>query len=223
MEQVNVDPTPHEIAKTIEHTLLKPAATAEQVERLCEEAVKFGFAGVCVHPCRLPVVQRVLGDKPIARVTVIGFPLGASTTAAKVEETRNALNLGATEIDMVVNLGWLMDGDHDRVADDVRAVVEEAKDVPVKVILETAALDEAQVRPAAELAVGAGATYLKTSTGFGPGGATVDAVRILREVAGHRARVKASGGIRDAAAARAMLAAGADRLGTSASVAIVGG
>lgn len=215
-------PTP-ELARTLEHTLLKPDATAAAVQRLCAEAIQYEFAGVCVHPCRLPVVARALGAHGLARVCVIGFPLGANSTATKVDEARDAVAAGATELDMVMNRGWLLDGDYARVRDDVRSVVEAVPGIPVKVILETAALDPVRIRAAATWAIEGGAAYLKTSTGFGSGGATLEAVRILREVAGDRARVKASGGIRTAPVARAMLEAGADRLGTSASVAIVSG
>ncbi len=213
------------LARVIDHTLLKPEATAADVDRLCDECRAYGFAAACVNPCWVPrCVARLAGHATVV-ATVVGFPLGATATAVKAHEAEHAVRAGAREIDMVVNLGALIGGDDATVTRDIAAVVDAVKsadpEVLVKVILETRALTEPQIIRGCRCAAEAQADFVKTSTGFHPaGGATVEHVALLRR---HAApiRVKASGGIRDLAAARALLAAGADRLGTSASVAII--
>lgn len=215
---------PENLASTIDHTLLKPEATAAEVNRLCQEALEHRFHAVCVQPARVPLVVGQVGGKGVAICSVIGFPHGATSTAAKVAETRAAIGEGATEVDMVLNLGWLKDRDEQMVREDMAAVVRAARDQAlVKVILETTKLTEPEIVQACEWACDCGAHFVKTSTGFGGGGATLEAVRLMKATVGDRCRVKASGGIRNRATALAMLEAGADRLGTSASVAIVAG
>lgn len=211
------------LAERIEHTLLSADATYAAVHRLCEEAVRYGFAAVCVHGGHVARCRINLGSAGVERVAVAGFPLGASSTRAKVCEAEAAVRDGADQIDMVMNLGALKSGDAKRVEQDIRAVVDAVAPAPVKVILETALLADAQKRRACALAEAGGAVYVKTSTGFGPGGATVGDVRLLRSAVSPRLGVKASGGIRDRETACAMVEAGASRLGTSRSVAIVGG
>jgi deoxyribose-phosphate aldolase len=222
--------TAAELARVIDHTLLSPSATATDIDRLCREAREHGLFSVCVNPCwvrraaaMLDDEQQDRRDRKVAVCTVVGFPLGAATTLIKAAEAGQACADGADELDMVINLGWLLAGDHEPVRADIAAVVRAAAGRTVKVILETALLDDAQIRAASQLAVEAGAGFVKTSTGFGPGGATVAAVKAMRETVGPTIGVKASGGIRDAATARAMLEAGASRLGASASPAILAG
>lgn len=212
-----------QIARLIDHTLLKPEATPGQVEALCAEALSFGFASVCVNGSYVPLCARLLAGSAVAVCTVIGFPLGAMSTAAKVFEAEDALRSGAREVDMVLAIGRLRAGEAAYVAQEVAAVAQAAHGggALLKVILETALLDEAQKELGARLAVEAGADFVKTSTGFGGGGATVADVALLRRVVGQERGVKASGGIRSLADAEAMIAAGATRLGTSAGVAIV--
>jgi deoxyribose-phosphate aldolase len=212
-----------DVAGLIEHTLLRADATRLDVLRLCDEAREHGFAGVCVHPVHVTACAARLAGSGVAVVTVVGFPLGANRTETKVFEARAAVADGADEIDMVPMLGALREGDDAKVGDDVAEVVQAVAPCAVKVILETALLDDASKRRACAIARDAGAAFVKTSTGFGPGGATVDDVRLLRAAVGDALGVKASGGIRDAATARAMVEAGADRIGTSAGVAIVSG
>jgi len=190
------------IAKTIDHTLLKPTATAEQVRELCAEARANHFASVLV-------------------CTVIGFPLGANPTDIKVEETKWAVKNGAQEVDMVINIGALKGGDYKTVEEDIRAVVKAAGKATVKVIIETCFLSNDEKRIACEAAMKAGAHFVKTSTGFGTGGATVEDVKLMRKTVGDTMKVKASGGVRSYHDAIAMLDAGADRIGTSSGVAIV--
>lgn len=220
MHDIPRSPQERGVLATIEHTALASTTTSRDVDRLCDEALHHGFAGVCVATCRLAQVRRRLEGRETLAVAVVGFPLGSSTTATKAFETGEAVRLGADEIDMVVSLGRLKEGDWLGVERDIRAVVEAARGHPVKAILETAVLDADETRRAALAAKHAGAAFVKTSTGFGPGGATVEAVRLLRETVGAELGVKASGGIRTLEAARALLAAGADRLGTSSGVAI---
>lgn len=214
-----------ELAALIDHTLLKPDATETMVRRLCAEARQYGFAAVCVNPVYVKLAAEELKGSPVRVATVVGFPLGATFTEVKVRETALAVAAGAAEIDMVIDLGALKDGRIRRVEEDVAAVVREAAagGATVKAILETALLTEEEKVTAARLAVAAGAAFLKTSTGFGPGGATVEDVRLLKQTVGDKAGVKASGGIRTAEAALAMVAAGASRIGTSAGVAIMEG
>ncbi|BBW95547.1 deoxyribose-phosphate aldolase [Geobacillus sp. FSL W8-0032] len=212
------------MAKMIDHTLLKPEATEEQIIQLCREAKQYGFASVCVNPAWVKAAARELSGTDVRVCTVIGFPLGATTPETKAFETNNAIENGAGEVDMVINIGALKSGDDELVERDIRAVVEAAAGKAlVKVIIETALLtDEEKVR-ACQLAVKAGADYVKTSTGFSGGGATVEDVALMRRTVGDKAGVKASGGVRDRETAEAMIAAGATRIGTSSGVAIVRG
>ena len=208
-------------APYIDHTLLKADATAADVATLCEEAVEFGFATVCVPPRFVAAAAgRLYGSSTLAG-TVIGFPLGYDTTAIKVCQVQAAIRAGARELDMVIQLGAARAGDFTEVAADVQAVVAAADGVPVKVILETCLFDATAQAALVEAAVTAGAAFVKTSTGFAASGATLNDVRHLVTVAAGRVRVKASGGIRDWAFCEQLLAAGALRIGTSAGVAIM--
>jgi len=209
------------IAKTIDHTLLKPTATAEQIRELCAEARANHFASVCVNPCWVPLVARELNNSDVLVCTVIGFPLGANPTDIKVEETKWAVKNGAQEVDMVINIGALKGGDYKALEEDIRAVVKAAGKATVKVIIETCFLSNDEKRIACEAAMKAGAHFVKTSTGFGTGGATVEDVKLMRKTVGDAMKVKASGGVRSYHDAIAMLDAGADRIGTSSGVAIV--
>jgi deoxyribose-phosphate aldolase len=212
-----------QIAALIDHTLLKPEATRDQIIGLCAEARRFGFASVCINPFWVPVAFREIGDGDIAVCSVAGFPLGATTTAGKVAEAGDAVDEGAREVDMVLNIGALRSGDWAVVRRDIEAVVEECHrgGAIVKVILETALLTDAQKEEACIVAKDAGAEYVKTSTGFGPGGATAHDVELMRRVVGPHMGVKASGGIRTLADLEKMVAAGASRIGASAGVQIV--
>ncbi len=211
------------VARVIDHTLLSPEATAAQIEQLCREAAHYDFAAVCVNPAHVALAARLLRTTPVKVGSTIGFPHGATLTSVKRFEALQALRLGADELDMVQNIGALKAGDRARVEADMRAVVEvaHANGAIVKVILETALLTRDEKVLACELALAAGADLVKTSTGFASGGATVEDVRLMRSVVGNRAGVKAAGGIRNATEVAALLAAGADRIGTSASVAIM--
>lgn len=206
----------------IDHTLLKPDATHEQIVKLCEEAKEYSFASVCVNPTNVSLASSVLKGTPVKVCTVIGFPLGATTPTAKAIECRDAIANGASEVDMVINVGALKSGDYDLVRRDIEAVVDAARgNALVKVILETALLTDEEKVKGCLLAKLAGADFVKTSTGFGPGGATVEDIRLMRKVVGPDMGVKASGGIRDYEAARRMVEAGASRIGASASVKIM--
>ncbi len=210
-------------AKRIDHTLLKPEATADQIKQLCQEALRFGFASACIQPCYVPLASSLLQGSAVKVCTVIGFPSGATLTECKRFEASDVLRRGAQELDMVINIGALKSQDHAAVQADIQAVfdvVHEQKAL-LKVIIETALLTREEKTKACELAVAAGAHFVKTSTGFAGGGATVEDVALMRATVGNRAQVKASGGIRSAADLMAMVAAGADRIGASASVAIV--
>jgi deoxyribose-phosphate aldolase len=211
------------IAALIDHTLLRPDAASADVTRLCAEARKCGFAAVCVNPCWVKLAAAGLAGSPVHVCTVVGFPLGANATDTKVFETRLALEQGAREIDMVINIGELKGKNEDAACADIRAVVEatHARGAIVKVILETALLHDAEKAAACRIAQLAGADFVKTSTGFGPGGATVEDVALLRRAVGPRMGVKASGGIRTLEQLRKMVAAGASRIGASASVRIM--
>lgn len=212
------------VAQLIDHTLLKADATEEQVRKLCEEARKYTFASVCVNPSNVALAARLLRGSPVKVCTVIGFPLGATTPTAKSIEARDAIANGATEVDMVINVGALKSGDDELVRRDIQAVVDAAKgQALVKVILETALLSDEEKVKASLLAKMAGADFVKTSTGFGPGGATAEDVALMRQTVGPEMGVKASGGIRDLETAQAMVKAGATRIGASASVAIAKG
>ncbi|ADH98280.1 deoxyribose-phosphate aldolase [Salisediminibacterium selenitireducens] len=212
------------IASMIDHTLLKPETKKEQVVTLCEEAKTYKFASVCVNPTWVKTSAELLAGSGVDVCTVVGFPLGASTPEVKAFETANAIENGATEIDMVLNIGALKDGDDALLEADMKAVVEAAKGKALtKVILETCLLtDEEKVR-ACEIAVKAGLDFVKTSTGFSTGNATVEDVALMRKTVGDKAGVKASGGVRSLADAEAMVEAGATRIGASAGVKIVEG
>jgi deoxyribose-phosphate aldolase len=209
------------IAKTVDHTLLKPTAVAEQVRELCAEARANHFASVCINPRWVPLAAKELAGSDVLVCTVIGFPLGANQGETKAEEAKLAVKQGAQEVDMVIDIGSLKGGDHKAVEDDIRGVVKAAGKATVKVIIETCFLSDDEKRTACELAKKAGAHFVKTSTGFGTGGATVEDVKLMRKTVGDSMRVKASGGIRSYHDAIAMLDAGADRIGTSSGVSIV--
>lgn len=211
------------IARLIDHTLLRADATRADMLRICAEARQYGFFSVCINPFWVPVAAAALSGSPVKVCTVVGFPLGATSTASKAAETEFALADGAEEIDMVQNVGALRGGESDVVRADIAAVVEaaRARGAIVKVILETALLDQDQKRLACRLAVEAGAQFVKTSTGFGPSGATVADIALMRSAVGTHLGVKASGGIRTLQDLRNMVAAGATRIGASAGVQIV--
>ena len=208
------------LAPLIDHTLLKTDTRREQILQLCREARHYGFAAVCVPPLHLPLAVSCLSGSNVKAATVIGFPLGFAVTAAKAFETTAAVEAGAQELDMVLAIGALKDGNLDYVKNDILAVVRAARGRTVKVILETALLTDAEKVCACRLALEAGAQFVKTSTGLA-GGATEADIRLMRQAVGDRMGIKASGGIRTCRDARAMLRAGATRLGTSAGVAIV--
>ncbi len=214
-----------QLAKFIDHTLLKPEATAGQVDKVCAEARQYGFAAVCVNPSRLKQAVKALRRSGVAPCTVVGFPLGAMTTESKVAEAEQALALGATEIDMVLNVGWLKDGNEPALTRDIRAVARavHARGGLLKVILETALLNDDEKVVACLAAKAARADFVKTSTGFSTAGATVADVRLMRATVGPDMGVKAAGGVRTLADAEALIAAGATRLGTSAGVALMQG
>jgi deoxyribose-phosphate aldolase len=214
--------TPQELARLIDHTLLAPGAGPRELARLCDEARAHGFGAVCVRPEHVATARGRLAGALVLVASVVDFPRGEGTLAARVAEVEALARAGAQEIDAVAPLPAVREGRWEAVLLDLRALVR-ASPLPLKVILETGALSRDSIVAAASVAAAAGAAYLKTSTGFGPGGATVEHVALLREVAGERLGVKASGGIRTAAQAMAMVRAGASRLGCSASVAIVQG
>lgn len=212
------------IQEYIDHTLLKPASTEEQIKKICEEAKEYGFASVCVNAYYTSLVRKELEGSNVKTCVVVGFPLGATTKEVKAFETRQATENGAQEIDMVINVGALKDKKYDDVKEDIMAVVDAAKGKAlVKVILETCLLtDEEKVR-VCELSKEAGADFVKTSTGFSTGGATVNDIKLMRETVGTDMGVKASGGVRTKEDAEAVIAAGASRIGASSSIAIVEG
>lgn len=211
------------ISSMIDHTQLAAAATREQIVKLCSEAKEYGFASVCVNSCRVALASSCLKGSPVKVCTVVGFPLGAMSTAAKADETARAVADGADEIDMVINVGYVKDGDWDAVRDDIAAVRTACPGKALKVILETCLLTDDEIVRACRCSVACGADFVKTSTGFSTGGATVEAVRLMRQTVGPDIGVKASGGIRNAESAKAMIEAGANRLGCSAGVAIARG
>ncbi|MRH43078.1 deoxyribose-phosphate aldolase [Aquibacillus halophilus] len=213
-----------ELAKMIDHTQLKPDTDNNKIDEIIREAIESGFASVCVNPYWVSYCYERLKDTDVKVCTVIGFPLGATTTETKVFETENAIKNGATEIDMVVNVGALKSNDYGTVEKDIRAVVHAAKDNALtKVIIETALLtDEEKVR-ACEIAKESGADYVKTSTGFSGGGASVEDIALMRRTVGPEMGVKASGGVRDRQSTEAMIEAGATRIGASAGVQIIAG
>jgi deoxyribose-phosphate aldolase len=209
------------VAPLIDHTLLKPEATREEVRQLCDEARRFGFATVCLNSANIRYAASLLSGSTVKPIAVVGFPLGAGTTSAKAFETREAIRNGALEIDMVINVGALKSKDYAFVLEDIRGVVDAAGRIPVKVILETSKLDRDEKVVACALSKAAGAAFVKTSTGFGGGGATAEDIALMRSVVGEEMGVKASGGIRTIEDAQRMVDAGATRIGASSSVAIV--
>ena len=207
----------------IDHTLLKPEASPQDIEKLCKEAIENDFYAVCVNSCYAKEAAEYLKDSPVQLAVVVGFPLGASSTESKVFETIDACKNGATEIDMVLNIGHLKAGNLSEVGRDIRAVVRAAAEhnAIVKVIIETCLLDDLEIKTACHLLSEAGAAFAKTSTGFSTGGAKVEDVRLMRESCPETVKIKASGGIRDLETALAMIDAGAERLGVSAGLAIM--
>lgn len=208
--------------KTIDHTILNADATKEAVIKVIDEAKKYEFASVCLEPCWVSLAAERLKDSPVKVCTVIGFPLGANTKTVKAFEAKEAVDNGADEVDMVLNIGALKSGDDAMVLEDMKAVREAAKDAVVKVILETCLLTDDEKKKACALAKEAGLDFVKTSTGFSAAGATVEDVKLMRDAVGDTMGVKASGGIRDTKTAEAMIAAGASRIGASKSIAIIG-
>lgn len=217
--------TRKELAKRIDHTLLGPTASKEGVKKLCKEAVQYAVASVCVNPCHAELAKSCLGDSDVLLCVVVGFPHGMSTKETKAFEAQKAIAAGADELDMVINVAALKEGDYEYVEDDIRAVCSAAEKAPkpvaVKVILELALLSEEEKIAGAILTKSAGAQFVKTSTGFASGGATVEDVALLRKTVGKEMGVKAAGGIRDAATAQAMVDAGASRIGASRTVEIL--
>ena len=207
--------------KFIDHTILKPAATRAEVEKLCAEARAWDFASVCINPCNIALAKELLAGTDVMTCTVIGFPLGQNTTAMKVAETEEAYALGCDEFDMVINVGRLKDGDADYVRNEIAAVVAAAKGKTVKVIIETGLLTDEEKALATRLTCEAGAHFVKTCTGFAVGGATVEDVTIMKENLSGNTIIKASAGIRSYKDAVALIEAGASRLGTSAGIAII--
>lgn len=214
----------NQLANKIDHTLLKPESTEEDILQICQEAKDHDFAAVCIQPYWVPSANQALQGTKVDIATVIGFPLGVTSTFTKIAETRDAIASGATEIDMVINLGALKSHQDTIVVWDINQVVEAAKgQALVKVIIETGYLSEDEKRRACILATEAGADFVKTSTGFGPGAATIEDVALMRKTIGEDMEVKASGGVRDRETAEAMVEAGASRIGASAGIAIVSG
>lgn len=211
------------LAQYIDHTLLKATATAEQITKLCEEAIEYNFKTVCVNPDWVSFSANLLKGSPVGVTTVVGFPLGATTTETKKFETQQAIENGADEIDMVINIGRLRCGDIKSVRHDIAEVKEACKDRPLKVILETCLLSDQEIMMACQLAVEGKADFVKTSTGFSTGGATSSAVGLMRKTVGHNFGVKASGDVRSREDAEAIIKAGANRIGTSSGVAILQG
>jgi len=212
------------IGSIIDHTQLKAETNQEQIIKLCQEAREYQFASVCVNPTWVKKSAELLSGSGVDVCTVVGFPLGAATPETKAFETKNAIENGATEIDMVLNIGALKDGNNDLVEADMRAVVEAAKGKALtKVILETCLLTDEEKTRACEIALKAGLDFVKTSTGFSTGNATIEDVKLMRSVVGDKAGVKASGGVRSLEDAQAMVEAGATRIGASAGVSIVKG
>ena len=219
-----------ELAKMIDHTILKANATQSDIEKLCDEAKKYNFASVCVNPYWVPLASDLLKNTIVKVCTVIGFPLGATSSESKASETEIAILQGADEVDMVINVGAMKNNKTDIVENDILSVVNSArktgksqnKNIIIKVILETCYLTKDEIKNACICAKNAGADFVKTSTGFGTGGATVEDVALMKQTVGETMQVKASGGIRDYETAIKMIEAGATRLGTSSGISIVG-
>jgi deoxyribose-phosphate aldolase len=217
------DLSPAGLARYIDHTLLRADATAREIEKLCAEARTHAFHSVCVNGSRLGLARHLLEDSAVKLACVVGFPLGAMDSDTKRFETEAAIDAGAQEIDVVLNIGWLKDGNRPALLRELRDIVEAADERTVKVILETCLLTREEKICACQLVVDSGAQFVKTSTGFNAHGATMDDVKLMRETVGPKFGVKAAGGIRDTATALALIEAGATRLGTSSGVAIVNG
>jgi deoxyribose-phosphate aldolase len=213
-----------DIAKYIDHTILKPNATREQVKKICDEAKEYGFASVCINPTHVAFVANELKDSEVKTCVVVGFTLGANTTCIKVVETESVIKDGAQEVDMVVNVGAIKDGNWELVESDIKGVVDAAKGKAlVKVIIETCLLTDEEKIKTCEISKKVGADFVKTSTGFSTGGATAEDIALMRKTVGPELGVKASGGVRDFETAKAMIDAGATRIGASAGIAIVEG
>ena len=210
------------IAPKIDHTMLKPDATSDTIRRYCREALQYGFASVCVNSCQVPLVVSELAGSEVKTCGVVGFPLGAMSTAAKAFEAECAVKEGASEIDMVINIGAVKDHNWDLVQRDIAAVVDASKPAAVKVILETCLLTDEEKAKACEASVAAGAAFVKTSTGFSTGGATTEDVSLMKKTVAGKALVKASGGIRTPEDAQALLEAGADRIGAGNGIPLLG-
>lgn len=210
------------LAASIDHTILKAEASEAEVFALCEEAKTHGFASVCAHPIHAKLLAEALEGSPVKRCVVIGFPLGAHSTAVKKAELLEAKEAGANEFDMVLRIDQVKAANYEAVEEEIRVLVEAAKPYDLKVILECCLLSKTEIQQASQAAVQAGAAFVKTSTGFSTGGATLEDVRLMKEAVAGRAKVKASGGIRDQETALAMLEAGAERIGASAGLKIIG-
>lgn len=213
--------SPMKLARYFDHTILKPAATAAEVAKICKEAISYGFFSVCINPVHVKRVSDLLAGTEVQVCSVVGFPLGTNTSAMKARETRQAIEDGANEIDMVINVGALKDKDYDFVGNDIRGVVEAASGNVVKVIIETCLLEKSEIVEACRISGKAGAHFVKTSTGFAGGGATPEDVALMKKTVGSDLQVKASGGIKSLADARKLINAGADRIGASAGVTIM--
>jgi deoxyribose-phosphate aldolase len=212
---------PRELAKYFDHTILKPAATAAEVANICQEAVSYGFFSVCINPVHVKKVSDLLKGTEVKVCSVVGFPLGTNTSAMKARETKQAVADGADEIDMVINVGALKDGNYDFVENDIKGVVEAARGRVAKVIIETCLLEKSEIVEVCNIARKVGAHFVKTSTGFAGGGATPEDVALMKKTVGSDLQVKASGGIKSLADTRKMIDAGADRIGASAGVNIM--
>lgn len=206
----------------IDHTLLKSTATASDIQTLCEEAKQYNFYAVCVNSCYVALAKEVLQNTQVKVATVIGFPLGAMATKIKEAEAKFCIEQGADEIDMVMNLGWFKSGLHTKISEEIKNIKGIIGNAVLKVILETCYLSEDEIGEACKLCLKGGADFVKTSTGFGPEGATLKAVQLMKDSAGEEAKIKASGGIRDKATALAYIKAGASRIGTSSGVKMMG-
>lgn len=211
------------LASYIDHTILKAQAEPHDIEKLCDEAIKHSFAAVCVNPVYVELAAKRLKGSAVKVATVVGFPLGATTSEVKVLETKNAITLGAQEIDMVMSIGRFLAEDTKFVANEIGNVVKASGNLPVKVIIETCYLSLMQIELASKIACDEGAAFVKTSTGFGTRGATVEDINTIRETVGDKCLIKAAGGIRTREQALAMISAGASRIGTSSGVEIVSG
>lgn len=212
-----------ELNKYIDHTELKPTATPKAIQTLCQEAKDYDFYAVCVHGCHLDLVQKELENSNVKIAAVVGFPLGAMSISAKVSEAEDYIKRGADEIDMVINIGWLKYKDLEKVEEDIKAVKEAIGEKVLKVIIETGYLTTDEKKNACRLALSAGADFVKTSTGFGEGGATLEDVQLMKDTVGGEMKIKASGGIRDKKTALEFIELGVDRIGASSGIAIVEG